>query len=53
MGRQWEEIKVAAHLSRHNSDQDEIDNALWEELQERISLIIMEHRYEPINPMVI
>lgn len=53
MGRQWEDFTVSASLSRHNSDQDEIDNALWEELQVRIRLIIMEHRYDPINPMII
>jgi hypothetical protein len=51
MGRQWEDFKISASLSRHNSEQDIIDNSLWEELQERIKLIVMEHRYEPINPM--
>lgn len=52
MGRQWVEFKVCAGLSRHNSEQDDIDNELWEELQERIRLIVKEHRYEPILPMV-
>lgn len=52
MGRQWEDFKVCASLSRHNSEQDIIDDALWEEFQERVRLIAMEHRYEPINLLV-
>lgn len=53
MGRQWEDFTISASLSRHNSDQDITDDGLWEELQQRIELILREHRYEPINPMVL
>jgi len=51
MGRNQVELKVTAALSSHNSEQDEIDEALWEEIEERIKAIISESRYEDIRPM--
>jgi hypothetical protein len=48
VGRTCEEFKVSAMLSRHNSEQDRIDDALWEELQARVRAICQEHRYASI-----
>lgn len=51
MGRECVEFRVVATISKHNSEQDLIDDMLWEELQGRINAICMEHRYESIGPM--
>jgi hypothetical protein len=51
MGRDCVEFRVTATVSRHNSDRDREDDALWEELRERVRMICMEHRYESISPM--
>jgi hypothetical protein len=48
MGRDCVEFRVTAMLSRHNSEQDRIDDTRWEELQERVRAICMEHRYASI-----
>ena len=53
MGKDCVEFRVAAMLSRHNSEQDRIDNALWEELQKRVQAICMEHRYASIAADVV
>lgn len=51
MGRNCVEFKVIATVSRHNSERDREDDDLWEELQERVRAICMEHRYESIGPL--
>lgn len=53
MGYTSESITISVTLSRHNSDQDRQDNADWQELQERIEMIVREHRYEGISAMVV
>jgi hypothetical protein len=52
VGRELQELKVSASLSRHNSDDDHLDDSSWEELKDRIELICRERRYERISPMV-
>lgn len=47
------EVKVSAAVSRHNSDQDRLDDSLWEELQHRIEMIVNEHQYQTITAMVL
>lgn len=49
MGYDQVTLQILAYPSRHNSDQDITDDWLIEELQERIRLICMEHRYESLN----
>lgn len=51
MGRSLEEYRILASLSSHNSEQDEIDEQLWEEVKRRIREIIEDPRYESINLM--
>lgn len=50
MGRDWVNIiEVHASVSRHNSEQDVTDDALVEELRERIQQIVDEPKYKEIN----
>jgi hypothetical protein len=46
----WDSVSwdVTGHVSRHNSDNDKRDDALWEELIHRFGMICREHRYEPL-----
>lgn len=48
MGTELRIIEVHGLLSDHNSDQDKIDESLWEELRCRITMIAKEHRYESL-----
>lgn len=50
MGREQASFTVYATVARHNSEQDRIDDDLWEELQRRVRAICREHRYESIQP---
>jgi hypothetical protein len=49
MGRERRRLVVVGSVSRHNSDQDVMDDFLWEELRGRIEAICAEHRYEPLD----
>jgi hypothetical protein len=49
MGWDQKEMRIVGRVSNHNSDQDVKDEADWEELKDRISHIIKEHRYEALN----
>ncbi len=53
MGREQKTITIYMYPSRHNSDQDLIDNSLVDELQTRIDLIVREHRYESLKAMIV
>lgn len=50
MGRDSREAKIAASVSDHNSEQDDIDEKLWEELLEEIRAVVRQPKYEPIRP---
>lgn len=52
MGRQHVDLKITASVSRHNSEQDEIDDDLWDELRDEISDLLCKARYESIRPEV-
>jgi len=45
MGYNQAEFKVTARLSNHNSPQDAQDEALWDELTERLKEICEEPKY--------
>ena len=53
MGRQMESFKVTASLSSHNSEQDDIDEALWEDLCEKIKALAADPKYAGIGAPVI
>jgi hypothetical protein len=53
MGRKQERLTVAAHVSRHNSEQDDIDDKLWEELSNDILEVTKNPKYESINAMIL
>lgn len=48
MGTQAVKFQVIGIVSRHNSKQDEIDNALWKELHDRVEEIVREQKYQGI-----
>lgn len=49
MGYETRQITVIGRISRHNSEQDRIDEDLLEELENRILMIIKEHRYTSLS----
>jgi hypothetical protein len=51
MGWSYEAFSISAHLSSHNSEQDDIHEALWADLCRRIEELINEEKYKPITPM--
>lgn len=50
MGYKRMEYNVTARVSRHNSDQDEEDDALWNDLVRRIVELLKDPKYKPIDP---
>lgn len=48
MGRETFDITTSVRLSRHNSDQDDIDDALAHDLAQRIKAIAEEPKYADI-----
>lgn len=52
MGRgSIEVLTVVASVSRHNSEQDDVDDALVEDLRTRLEAIAHEDKYESIRVM--
>lgn len=49
MGYDIVDYRITASVSRHNSDQDEEHDALWEEVKKRIQEIIDDPKYAPIQ----
>lgn len=47
----WERVTMTAtgQVSRHNGDQDRLDDAAWEEFCERVRAIAAEHRYDSLE----
>jgi hypothetical protein len=50
MGFELVTFKVYAKVSRHNSEDDDIDDALWEGLFQRVQAICQDPIYESIDP---
>jgi hypothetical protein len=50
----WDSVRIVidGHVSRHNSDQDQEDDWLMDELADRLRLIVAEHRYDSLGLMV-
>jgi hypothetical protein len=46
------EMRVVAHLSSNNEDDEEHDAALWDELCRRVREIAGDPRYADIRPFV-
>jgi hypothetical protein len=52
MGRDRRTATIYASVSRHNSEQDDIDDALWDELIDAVRDLISDPRYDSISPDV-
>lgn len=52
MGYGSKKITVTVRVSRHNSDQDRLDESAADELADRIRMIAGESRYADIDPDV-
>lgn len=52
MGYSTVGLQVSGSVSRHNSERDKQDDALWEELHDRIVALCSDPRYEQVSPMV-
>lgn len=52
MGREMTSLRITATLSSHNSEQDDITEALWEDLRARVDEITRDPKYASIGPMV-
>jgi hypothetical protein len=50
MGRDTRTATIHATVSRHNSGQDDIDDALWDKLLAEVRAIVNKPEYEPIRP---
>jgi hypothetical protein len=53
MGRTFEKITVSVTLSRHNSEQDDIDDNAFENLRNEIQELCSREDYKHIDPLVI
>lgn len=53
MGQDYVHVSVAASLSRHNSEQDRLDDAAWEELYRRLIALCAEPQFEGIRAWVV
>ena len=53
MGWDTRSITITGHVSRHNSDQDDLDDSLFDELEHRIQMIVKERQYETLNVMIL
>ena len=49
MGRQYVNVEWSAIVSRHNTEQDEIDDFLWEDFVKRVWKIAAEAKYKGIH----
>lgn len=45
MGRERKELRVTASVSRHNSDQDDLDDLDWNELVMRIEQLCRKYKH--------
>jgi hypothetical protein len=53
MGRETREIKIVGSVSRHNSEDDLIDDSLFDELEHRIQMIVKERQYERLGVIIV
>jgi hypothetical protein len=52
MGYTTAQVTATARLSRHNSDQDEMDNERWEGFCERFATLAYEYRDVVVDTMI-
>lgn len=52
MGWDRKEIQIRGHVSRHNSERDASDDALWTELAERVAQVVEDPKFAPLNILV-
>lgn len=52
MGREQVTLTVTATVSRHNSDEDKTDDALWDEFCAAVKALADDPKYESISPMM-
>jgi len=52
MGYDQKRILITTRLSRHNSEQDRTDDALFDELADRIREVLTDKRFESIEPYI-
>jgi hypothetical protein len=50
MGHDQQSATIYAYVSRHNSENDERDDALWDRLKEEVAVVLAKPVYEPIRP---
>lgn len=53
MGREGKAVTVIATVSRHNSEQDEEHDLLWDQLVSAIKGVVAHPAYEAINAVVV
>lgn len=49
MGVDRRTLQIDGYVSRHNSDQDRLDDSQWQEFVDRVALIAREHRYDSLD----
>lgn len=52
MGRNSQSLKVVATTSAHNSERDDADEALWDELRGKIEALVSDPVYASISPLM-
>lgn len=52
MGRDTKKLEVTGTVSRHNSDEDRRDDALWDSFVQEVNVLALEERFEPLGLMV-
>lgn len=52
MGWVQQKLEITATKSNHNSPQDDIDEALWEDMVRAIAKIVGEEKYKGISPIM-
>lgn len=52
MGREYRTISVTCSVSRHNSEQDDLDEAAYDHMREAIEQLVKHSHYQDISPMV-
>lgn len=53
MGWEQQQLKIIGRVSRHNSEDDDRDDALWRHLVRRVRHIAQEDQYKPLGLDVI
>lgn len=49
MGRELVRTEITATVSRHNSEQDRLDNEAWERFQEELDALIEKYEWSELG----